>query len=172
MSPIRKRAKGGGRKPIGTKAKSSNFSTRITANTRSALEVEAKLADISVSRMAEQLLELGLDTKREREQRSPIKALSYIVEYLADECSVATHDSSPPFEWNTDTFVFDALTRALGLLLERLRPSDSPLQKYLAEAKNVHPVYRELLATPETWAKHAFWNLWDELAGYAAPAAT
>jgi hypothetical protein len=26
-------------------------------------------------------------------------------------------------------------------------------------------VWRELLATPETWAKHIFWRVWDEFAG-------
>jgi hypothetical protein len=159
------RKKGAGRPPAGPiVGKVSVFSTRITAETRAALKAERDASGQSISQIAEQAITLGLETKQERKQRSPVKALAYLVAHLADACSVATSAAAKPFEWSDDQFVFDALVRALALLFEQLRPSDSPLQKYLAQA-TVHPVQRELLATPETWAKHVFWNLWDELAG-------
>jgi hypothetical protein len=162
----RKRKPGAGRPPAGPiTGKVSVFSTRITAETRGALTTEAAASGRSISQFAEEMLELGLATRRERAQRSPIKALSYLVGRLAEECSVATRSTAPPLEWNTDAFVFDSFSQALKMLLEQLRPSANPLRDFLSEAQDVHPVYRDLLAAPETWAKHVFWRLWDEFAG-------
>src|SRR4051794_23207167 len=103
------------------------------------------------------MLQLGLAASRERDRPSPIRALSYLVGTLAGECAVMAGDKR--FEWNTDASVFDAFSRALPMLLEQLRPTGNSLQNHLAE---LHPVQRELLATPETWAKHCFWSFWDE----------
>ena len=56
----RKRAPGGGRKPAGPiSGKLSIFSTRITHETRVALEAEAGMTGQSISQVAEQLINLG-----------------------------------------------------------------------------------------------------------------
>jgi hypothetical protein len=165
MAEKRKRNPGAGRPPQGPIiGKVAVFSTRITAETRTALESEAEATGRSISQVAEEAMDLGLETKRERAQSNPTKALTYLVGRLADECSFGVAPTGPHFEWNNDTFVFEALIRTLSLLLEQLRPSESPLRDYLA-TKPVHPDWRELFATPESWARHVFWRLWDEVAG-------
>jgi len=160
----RKRAPGAGRKPAGPiSGKLSNFSTRITHETRVGLEAQAAMSGQSISQVAEQMIALGLATKREREQSSPTQALAFLVGDLADGCSALFGDKT--FSWNTDAFAFDALAFALRLLLERLRPSESALSRYLREGKDVDELDREMFASPESWAKHQFYQLWDELMG-------
>jgi hypothetical protein len=161
----RKRAPGAGRKPAGPiSGKLSNFSTRITHETRVGLEAEAGMSGQSISQVAEQMIALGLLTKREREQPSPTKALAFLVGQLADSCGAVFGDKT--FSWNTDAFAFDAFAFAVRLLLERLpRPLDSALSRHLREGKDVDELDREMFASPESWAKHQFYQLWDELMG-------
>jgi hypothetical protein len=160
----RKRAPGAGRRPAGPMSgKLSNFSTRITHETRVGLEAEAAMSGQSISQVAEQMIALGLATKRERGQASPTRALSFLVGTLAEDCSPVFGDKA--FSWNTDAFAFDAFAFAMRLLLERLRPSHSELSRYLREGKDVDELDREMLASPESWAKHRFYQLWDELMG-------
>src|SRR6516164_1635781 len=156
----RKRAPGGGRKPAGPiSGKLSNFSTRITHETRVGLEAEAAISGQSISQVAEQMIALGLATKREREQSSPIQAIGFLVGQLADSCSALFGDKE--FSWNTDAFAFD-----VRLLFERLpRPLDSALSRHLREGKDVDELDREMFASPESWAKHQFYELWDQLMG-------
>ena len=161
----RKRAPGGGRKPAGPiSGKLSNFSTRITHETRVGLEAEAAMSGQSISQIAEQMIALGLATKREREQSSPTQAIGFLVGQLADSCSALFGDKE--FSWNTDAFAFDAFAFAVRLLFERLpRPLDSALSRHLREGKDVDELDREMFASPESWAKHQFYQLWDELMG-------
>jgi len=160
----RKRAPGAGRKPAGPIfGKLSNFSTRITHETRIGLEAEAGMSGQSISQVAEQMIALGLATKREREQPNPTQALTFLVGRLADGCGAVFGDKT--FLWNTDAFAFDAFAFAVRLLLERLRPSDSALSQYLREGKDVDELDREMFASPESWAKHQFYELWDQLMG-------
>jgi hypothetical protein len=160
----RKRAPGAGRKPAGPiSGKLSNFSTRITHDTRVGLEAEAAMSRQSISQVAEQMIALGLATKREREQPSPTQAICFLVGQLADSCSALFGDKK--FSWNTDAFAFDAFAFTMRLLLERLRPSDSELSRHLREGKDVDELDREMFASPESWAKHQFYRLWDELMG-------
>lgn len=171
MAKARKlRKPGAGRPPAGPiTGKKAIFSTRITEATRSALDAEARASGQSVSQLVEQMIELGLTTKAEGEHRSPVRALSWLVGYLANACAVGSHKTTEVSEWHNDTFVFDALTKALSLLFEQLRPSASALAKDLADQTrtDIHPITRELMASSETWAKYNFWRLWDELAGTA-----
>ena len=153
----RKRAPGAGRKPAGPiSGKLSNFSTRITHETRVGLEAEAGMSGQSISQIAEQMIALGLATKRERQQPSPTQALTFLVGQLADGCGAIFDDKE--FSWNTDAFAFDAFAFAVRLLLERLRPSDSALSRYLREGKDVDELDREMFASPESWAKHSSTN--------------
>lgn len=159
----RKRAKGGGRKTIGPTAKSSNFSTRITPETRGALEAEAKIAGLPLSQMAERLLKLGIEVRRERTREAPTSALLDLIGKLTNGCVLASPDGKR-FEWNTDPFISNELQVAVSLLLEHLRPKDeSTIKKYFSTDEGVHKLYREILENPGTWGKHVFLQLWDDL---------
>ena len=160
----RKRAPGGGRKPGGPiSGKLANFSTRITHETRIGLEAEAARLGQSISQVAEQLIALGLATKLERERSDPTRALAFLVGELADGCGADF--GGKEFRWNTDSFAFDALTHAVRLLFERLRPSDSALGRHLRDGDDVDELDREMFASPGSWAKYNFYRLWDEVMG-------
>jgi hypothetical protein len=166
----RQRRPGGGRKPAGPiKGKTSNFSTRITAETRQALDNEAKASGHSISQVAERVLQLGLAALRDRERRDPTRALVYLIGWIADASSIASPGSNERLDWNEEPFVFEAFERALAMLLKELRPAGpSRLKKYLAD-HNAHAVHREILATPEGYANHIFWELWDDLTAQLKP---
>jgi hypothetical protein len=159
----RKRAKGGGRKPIGPIAKLANFSTRIDAETRGALEAEAKLAGLSVSGMAQQMLKLGIQTRRERARELPTAALLDLIGKLADGCVLAS-PTGKKFEWHNDPFICDALRSSISFLLEYLKPpGGGAIQEHFSHEGVVHRLYREVLSDPEVWAKHVFLLLWGDL---------
>lgn len=68
------------------------------------------------------------------------------------------------FKWDRDAFICDALSITIRLLLDQLRPKEpSDIQNYFSGPEGVHPLYRDVLASPEAWAKHVFLGLWDEL---------
>src|SRR5262249_11671307 len=74
---------------------------------------------------------------------------------LAADVAVPIGDKH--IEWNEDAFVFEAFRLALTTLLERLRPTETPLQK-----AELDPALRDVLTTPEAWAKSRFWNVWSD----------
>src|SRR5215467_1967926 len=103
----RRRAPGAGRKPAGPIAgKLSNFSTRITNETRLALEAQAGASGQSISQIAEQMIRLGLGTVAERERSNPTQALAFFIAELADGCSVnhlgEDEQNQTTFLWNKD----------------------------------------------------------------------
>lgn len=125
MAP-RKRAPGGGRKPMGDKAKAANFATRITPDMRAQLDALAAESGASVSEMAGWLLQLGLEQHVHNKIDDPIRAFAYLLRLLALRCSYVLHDGSLPDdnrEWHNDPFAFDAFARAIQMLLERIRPA-------------------------------------------------
>jgi hypothetical protein len=162
----RKRAPGAGRPPAGPiSGKLSNFSTRITHETRVALEAEAGRTGQSISQVAERMISLGLTTKREREKSSPTQALSFLIAELADESDAVSH-LGKKFRWHTDRLVFDALAQAIGFLLGYLRETmtlTDELSHYLREGKGVPDYVRETHESPKIWAKHIFFDLWAEV---------
>jgi hypothetical protein len=161
----RKRGKGGGRKPIGPTAKSSNFSTRIDPETRSELEAEAELANTSVSDMAQKMLKLGIAARRERAREAPTSALLDLIGKLADGCVLAA-PTGEKLEWHNHPFICDALRLSISLLLEQehLRPrAQRDIKEYFSTEQGVHRLYREVLSNPENWANHVFLRLWDDL---------
>jgi hypothetical protein len=128
MAPNRKRRPGGGRKPAGTiHGKTEAFSTRITAETRKALLLEKRLSGRSVSQIAEQLLILGLEAKRERERDHPMRALAFLIDQLSINIS-GTPGGKQGFRWRTDPFLFRALHMAVFELMTRLAPEGDPLK--------------------------------------------
>jgi hypothetical protein len=116
----KKRRPGGGRKA--TLHKVSTFSTRITAETREALEAAATKSGISISQLAEKLLAEGLQGRRYRNDvGSPVRALALVIENLDQESKSSAADGTP-CEWHTDPTIFETFRIAIGKLLERLRP--------------------------------------------------
>jgi hypothetical protein len=161
----RKRRPGGGRKPAGPiKGKTSNFSTRITARTRAALDAEVKASGgKSLSQVAERLLELGLAARRDRERDSATRGLLFVIGKIADECMLAA-PSGKRFEWKTDPFICDALRVAVSLLIEHLRPpTESDIRREFSGGADVHELYRDVLASPEALARHVFLGVWGDL---------
>ena len=117
----KKRAPGGGRKPVGDKAKAANFSTRITPDTRAQLDAVAAATGKSVSQVAERMLQLGLDVASERQIDDPIRALAHLLRLLSRHCNYVYPDEWR--EWHSDPFAFDAFARAIQMLLEQIRPA-------------------------------------------------
>jgi hypothetical protein len=163
----RKRAPGAGRPPAGPiSGKLSNFSTRITHETRVALEAEAGRTGQSISQVAERMISLGLTTKREREKSSPTQALSFMIAELAEESNDEARIHGKKFRWHTDRLVFDALANAIGFLLGYLRKTmtlTDEFSHYLREGKGVPDYVRAIVESPEIWAKHIFFDLWAEV---------
>jgi uncharacterized membrane protein YccC len=112
----RKRAPGAGRKPKGEfKGKKSQFSTRITAETRRALDDAARRSNQSVSQAAEYLLRTVLQKPSgDRHNR----ALAHAVALLA-----ANIEQDAGQTWQTDPFAGIALLHGVGALLLRLIPA-------------------------------------------------
>jgi hypothetical protein len=162
MAKIRKRRPGGGRKPVGPiSGKTSNFSTRISAETRSAIDTEASALGQSISQVAERLLQIGIREIRESQTVSHTRALRFLVGQLADNCSIKPGDTR--FEWNQDAFLFDAFRVALNLLLDYLRPKQSSVKTQVAKQKDLHAVWLEILDTPKELGKNVFLHLWEDL---------
>jgi hypothetical protein len=153
MAPRRKRRPGGGRKPAGTiHGKTEAFSTRITAETRRALLREKRRTGRSISQIAEQLIVLGLESRRERERDEPMRALAFLIDQLSINIS-ETRGHKEDARWRTDPFLFRALQEAIYQLMNRLVPDGDPLKKP-PELK------RGPLSTPQALAARAVDVIW------------
>jgi hypothetical protein len=161
-----KRKAGPGRKPAGTiRSKVSNFSTRITAETRVALETEARATEQSVSQVAEQLLRLGIKTKRERERPDALRAFCYLVAELAELiCNFKEADGKPAFDWRTTPFTFEAFRLAIQKLMDAIKPSGeirSPTEDEPTLANSL--MWAGPYNSPEARAEWATMILWHNL---------
>jgi formate dehydrogenase maturation protein FdhE len=159
----KRRRPGAGRPPAGPiSGKVSTFSTRITAETRDALETERKASGQSISQIAERLLNTGLAQVREQQTIAPTRALRFLVGRLADASSIKP--GARRFEWYEDRFTFEAFRVALMILLEQLRPKNSDLEKELIDGNEPwREMWREILASPETLGRSKFLEIWDHL---------
>lgn len=147
----RKRSPGGGRKPQGDIAgKTATFSTRITAATRLALDVEAKDRGQSVSQVAEKILRDHFERSAASIDR-PTRALCYLIGEAAHQVSgFRRPDGVPEFHWRSDPFMFQALTLAIQRILEFLRP-DGELHQPKVDSR-----IKELFDSPQKRADIAF----------------
>ena len=167
----RKRRPGGGRKPAGPiSGKTANFSTRITAETRAAMDAEAAKTGRSISQVAEELLGLGLLEKRDREQKqNPTEALLYLIRQLAEKSDLPS-PTGKTFKWHSDRFICQALGVAVSHLIEHLRPGEeSDIREHFAKGADVHPLYKNILSSPELWGNHVFLGVWNDLCSVAPP---
>jgi hypothetical protein len=133
----RVRRPGGGRKPKGPiRNKLETFSTRITAQTRQALDREAKETGQSVSQVAERLLWTGLEARSRGRSMQPIRALSFLFERLALAACGANNYRMRGFleyrvnHWRVDPFAFGAFKVAARMLLDYLEPEGPPISMF------------------------------------------
>ncbi len=111
----RKRAAGGGRPPRGElKNKDSVFTTRITAETRHALEAAAKKRGRSLSREAEVGLRYYLEKPAGAARN---RAIAFIIGNVAEGIEKQTGQS-----WRRDVFTSMALRYAVEAILFHLAP--------------------------------------------------
>jgi hypothetical protein len=143
----RTRAPGAGRRPMGNiKGKTKTFATRITAETRRALEVAAKRNGRSLSQEAEIILRVGLrDEKPSGKLRN--HAVAEAVLYLAEGIELATGES-----WRKDVFTSMALRAAVEAVLFYFGPGTEEhptvppeLEKYAAK---MPPAFAEQYRDP------------------------
>jgi hypothetical protein len=145
------RKAGPGRKPIGSTRKSSHFSTRITEETRGALEAAAAASGRSVSQVAEKWLRLAFERDRDgRDSNDPTYALNFLVRGLAALC-VGVAEGGRQCEWHNDATMFETFRLAVASLLERLRPPGE------IDASIEGPLIGR---TPELEAERAFRQIW------------
>lgn len=177
----RKRRPGAGRKPKGPiKEKKENFSTRITAETRDALERESVETGYSISQIAEWLLRTSLEAKHRRRTMRPIQALSFLVERVALAASNATYIKAPGrlderiARWRVDPFAFRAFKVAVLMLFDFLEPQGPTISPLRANnprgiAARPHLTDQEwqrigqFFETPEVHGAYIFSRLLSEL---------
>src|SRR5262249_9471247 len=133
----RKRAPGGGRKPLGPfKGKTATLTTRITPETRAALERAAKKRrprPLSLSQEVEHRLDGSIRRDRERDRKPHIRALAEAVALVTERVEAATEK-----HWLDDTFTGDALRHAIECLVFRFalhRALEVPAKVEAAAAK-------------------------------------
>ena len=121
---------GSGRKPKKAGAaptsgsKSSNFSTRITQETRDAIELAASGTHLSVSAMAQHLLLLGLKSKRDAQLNGPTRAICYLLGELAEIVAPKQLKTEQhPGDWRNDPFLFETLKLSFVKMMDAVRPT-------------------------------------------------
>jgi len=112
----KKRAPGAGRKPRGDyKGKSATLTTRITPETRAAMDRAAQKSGRSLSQEVERRL---IDSVRnERNRRSDVRALAEAVAIVAEKVEIATGK-----HWLQDAFTGEALRRGIEVLVRHFAP--------------------------------------------------
>jgi hypothetical protein len=111
--------KGAGRPP--EMGKTSYFSTRLTPKTRSLLEAEARRRGKSLSEVAEDLLQLGLEEIADLGRPKPLRALLFLIESLSNGIR-GPHWQDAKYSWRSNPYMFAALRAGIIDLLGRLRP--------------------------------------------------
>jgi hypothetical protein len=112
--------KGAGRKPLGEfQGKSAVLTTRITPETRAALErAAAKGKNRSLSQVAEKALSVYLSMLEDSPERGDhINALGEAVKLVAQYIERATG-----LRWNDDAFTGEAVRRGCGMLIAHFAP--------------------------------------------------
>jgi hypothetical protein len=115
----RKRAPGAGRKPRGDfKKKIATFTTRITHETRSALEHGARETGRSLSQHVESIIRAAIHKPSDAQRRN--QALARAIVLVAENLE---RDTGQP--WNEDAFTGQALRYATEALLFHYAPTRS-----------------------------------------------
>jgi hypothetical protein len=113
--------KGAGRPRFAETGKTSYFSTRLTPKTRSLLEAEARRRGKSLSEIAEDLLQLGLEEIADLGRPKPLRALLFLIQSLSSGIA-GPHRQDAKYSWRSNPYMFAALRAGIIDLLDRLRP--------------------------------------------------
>jgi len=112
----KKRAPGAGRKPSGEfKGKSATLTTRITPETRAAMERAAQKSGRSLSQEVEH--RLNDSVLNERDRRSDVRALAEAIAIITEKVELATGK-----QWLQDAFTGDALRGGIEVLVRHFAP--------------------------------------------------
>jgi len=115
------RRKGAGRPRFTETGKSSYFSTRLTQKTRDLLEAEARRRKKSLSEVAEDLLQLGLEEMADLGRPKPLRALLFLISALG-RATLGRHWQDSKYSWHSNPYMFAAFRAGIVDLLDRLRP--------------------------------------------------
>jgi hypothetical protein len=113
--------KGAGRPRFAKTGKTSYFSTRLTPKTRSLLEAEARRRGRSLSEVAEDLLQLGLEEIADLRQPKPLRALLFLISSLSHGIA-GPHREDAKYSWHSNPYMFAALRAGIIALLDKLQP--------------------------------------------------
>jgi hypothetical protein len=117
----RKRAPGAGRKPRGPfEGKTATLTTRITPETRAALERAAKKSGLSLSQEVERRLDDSV--KRERNRPPDVLALAEAIAQVAEKIQEATGK-----QWREDAFTGEALRHGIDFLIRHFAALGTPV---------------------------------------------
>jgi hypothetical protein len=178
LAKARKRRPGGGRKPSGSFAgKAETFSTRITPETRAALEREASATGQSISQVAERLLWVGIAERRRRAKARPLRALCFVIEQIALDVGSDRYLDPGQYsdrhqaaaveeilnEWRTEPFRFRAFEIAVAKVLNALRPKGEMKPPYSNNVIERFELLKEIFKSPESLAEFAATNVWIRL---------
>jgi hypothetical protein len=133
------RRKGAGRPRFTETGKSSYFSTRLTQKTRDLLEAEARRREKSLSEVAEDLLQLGLEEIADLDRPKPLRALLFLISALGRQ-TLGPHWPDPKYSLHSNPYMFAAFRAGIIDLLDRLRPpgeivTPPPGPEYMDEDK-------------------------------------
>ena len=127
----RKRAPGGGRKPLGEfRGKAATLTTRITTETRRALDSAARKSRRSLSQEIERRLTDSIQKDLIRDRQPHIRALGETFMLMVQGVERRTGH-----RWCDDAFTAEALRHGLNFLISHFGPDGTPtLPKRLKEA--------------------------------------
>jgi len=154
--------KGAGRPRFAKTGKTSYFSTRLTPKTRSLLEAEARRRGKSLSEVAEDLLQLGLEEIADLQRPKPLRALLFLISSLINGIA-GPHREDAKYSWRANPYMFAALRAAIIDLLDRLRPPGEivtpppgPVQRDVVEEHEEEwPPWRHTFPdSPEEYARN------------------
>lgn len=157
--------------PSAPGAKTSNFSTRIAPETRAAIELAAAGSRLSVSGMAQKLIQEALDQRRMNERNDATRAICYLIGELAEIVApkqIKTDNFSA--DWRADPFLFEAFKLSILKLLDALRPQGEIIAPSELEPMLKNTSLWGSLESVEGRAEHAATILLHNLAAAQAPA--
>ena len=124
---LRRRAPGGGRKPIGATPARSLLTIRMPDHMRDMLEAEARKNGVSLTQ--ELLSRIRASRNTDHNDRA-LRALYFLIARVAQRYIFGLGAGKP---WHLDPFAFKAFRLAVNKVLERLQPPGEIVNKALGE---------------------------------------
>jgi hypothetical protein len=132
-----RRKPGGGRKPKGEfRGKAATFTTRITTETRQALERAAEKNNRSLSQEVERRLSDSIQGDVSRDRQRHIRALGEVFMLMVQGIERRTGH-----RWSDNAFTAESIRHGLNLLISHFGPRDKPAlpEKLKHAAANLPP---------------------------------